>query len=419
MKPMKMNKFILSAGVSTIICMGSYTVHAAGFYIQEQSVSGLGNAYAGQVATARDASVVYYNPAGMTKLSGSHINVGTQILAPSAHLKDTGSSAAFGGVTGGSGGNPYSVTPIPNLHISHEVVENKFWLGLAVSAPFGLSNKYKDGWFGRFDSTETTLRTIDFQPSFAVKVNDKVSFGGGINIQHADVDLKKVINQGAGERNSTLEGDAVTFGFNVGVLYEPIEGTAFGAHYRSGIHHDVGGRVIIDNNGAVTSNVAANAELDLPEIAQFGVNHRVNDKLSLQAGATWFGWNSFEEIRVLNAAGGLIANTTQNYQSTWAFAVGGEYALNDQWTLRAGYQFDETPTTDEYRTTLTPDGDRHWVSTGATYKYNDKINIDLAATYVDIASETIDLARNGGLATVKADTGGHVAIFSLGMNYKF
>ncbi len=419
MKTITTKRIILSASVSVIACMGSYTAHAAGFYIQEQSVSGLGNAYAGQVATPRDASIVYYNPAGMTKLSGSHVYAGTHILAPSANLKDTGSSAAFGGATGGKGGNPYSVTPIPNLHISHEVVENTFWLGLSVSAPFGLSNEYNEGWFGRFDSTETALQTIDFQPSFAVRVNDKLSVGGGMNIQHADVDIKKVINQGAGERNSTLEGDTTTFGFNVGVLYEPIEGTTLGAHYRSGIHHHVDGNVVIDNNGTVTSSTVASAELNLPEIIQLGVNHKVNDRLSLQAGATWFGWNSFEEIRVLNAAGGLIANTTQNYQTTWAFAVGGEYLLNDEWTLRAGYQFDETPTTDEYRTTLTPDGDRHWVSAGATYKYNDKIDIDLAATYVDIASEKIDVARNAGFATVKADTGGHVAIFSLGVNYKF
>lgn len=419
MKTITTNRILLSASVSVIACMGSYTAHAAGFYIQEQSVSGLGNAYAGQVAAPRDASIVYYNPAGMTKLSGSHIYAGTHILAPSANLKDTGSSAAFGGATGGKGGNPYSATPIPNLHISHEVVENTFWLGLAVSAPFGLSNEYNEGWFGRFDSTETALHTVDFQPSFAVRVNDKLSVGGGMNIQYADVDIKKVINQGAGERNSTLEGNTTTVGFNVGVLYEPIEGTTLGAHYRSGIHHHVDGRVIIDNNGTVTSSAAANAELNLPEIVQLGVNHKVNDRLTLQAGATWFGWNSFEEIRVLNTAGGLIANTTQNYQTTWAFAIGGEYALNDEWTLRAGYQFDETPTTDEYRTTLTPDGDRHWISTGATYKYNDKIDIDLAATYVDIASEEIDIARNGGLATVKADTGGHVAILSLGVNYKF
>ncbi|WP_246585415.1 outer membrane protein transport protein, partial [Thiorhodospira sibirica] len=38
--------------------------HAAGFYIQEQSVSGLGGAFAGDAALAADASKIFFNPAG-------------------------------------------------------------------------------------------------------------------------------------------------------------------------------------------------------------------------------------------------------------------------------------------------------------------------------------------------------------------
>ena len=41
---------------------------AAGFQLIEQSVSGMGAAYAGAAATAEDASTVYFNPAGLTHL---------------------------------------------------------------------------------------------------------------------------------------------------------------------------------------------------------------------------------------------------------------------------------------------------------------------------------------------------------------
>ena len=95
--------------------------------------------------------------------------------------------------------------------------------------------------------------------------------------------------------------------------------------------------------------------------------------------------------------------------------------MNDKWTLRAGYQFDETPTTDEYRTSRTPDGDRHWFAAGATYDINDKFSLDMAATYIDVGEESINVTRNvtGALADVRGDTDGSVAIVALGLNYKF
>lgn len=406
---------ILTLATVSVIAIQVNNANAAGFYIQEQSTSGLGSAFAGQVATPRDSSTVYFNPAGMTKLKGSHANFGVNIISPSAKLTNTGSVIPLGGATGGNGGNPYDPTPIPNGSISHEFIEDRVWIGISVSAPFGLANEYDKGWFGRFDSTKTRLTTTDIQPSFAVKVNDKLSIGGGVNIQYVDANLEKTVNLGAGETTSILNGDDMSIGYNFGLLYEPIEGTTFGAHYRSGINHKLEGRVDIIG----TANFVATANLNLPEILQFGFNHKVNDKLSLLGGATWYGWNSFREIRVLNAAGGEVSNTIQGYKNTWAFAVGTEYEYSDKWTLRAGYQFDATPTTDEFRTTLTPDGDRNWVSTGATYKFNDRISLDLAVTYIDIANETINVSRNSNLATIKADTKGNVGIAALGLNYRF
>ncbi|MEX1012380.1 MAG: outer membrane protein transport protein, partial [Waddliaceae bacterium] len=48
-------------------------VNASGFALIEQSVSSLGNAYAGAGTSAYDASVLYFNPAGMTKICGNQL----------------------------------------------------------------------------------------------------------------------------------------------------------------------------------------------------------------------------------------------------------------------------------------------------------------------------------------------------------
>ena len=54
-----------------ICCIAAHHAWAGGFYLQEQSDSAMGTAYAGAGAMPRDASIMYYNPAGLTALSGA------------------------------------------------------------------------------------------------------------------------------------------------------------------------------------------------------------------------------------------------------------------------------------------------------------------------------------------------------------
>ncbi len=54
---------------------------ASGFAITEKSVKGLGNAFAGAAAVAEDASTIFFNPAGMTRLTGHQVQAAANILA--------------------------------------------------------------------------------------------------------------------------------------------------------------------------------------------------------------------------------------------------------------------------------------------------------------------------------------------------
>jgi hypothetical protein len=67
----------VAAAVSALNLIGlPKGVAAAGFAIMEQSVKGLGNAFAGSAAVAEDAATLFFNPAGMTRLRGSEIDAG-------------------------------------------------------------------------------------------------------------------------------------------------------------------------------------------------------------------------------------------------------------------------------------------------------------------------------------------------------
>ncbi len=433
-----MRKQLLLSTALLGLALAPMSANAAGFYIQEQSVSGLGSAFSGSVTNLNDASTVYFNPAGMTKLNGNQAQLGAHLIVPSADLENTGSTTVGGGaIVGQDGGNPYDPTPVPNGFATYKI-NDQLWAGIGISAPFGLANEYDDDFFGRFDSLKTELLTIDIQPSLAYKVNDRLSVGGGINIQYADAELTNAASvNGTTEGLATLEGDDWSVGYTLGLQYHITDRTMFGASYRSAVKHELEGRVSTVGTGTADFSVDGRADLDLPDIATFGLSHQYNDKLKLHGQATWFGWNNFESIAttadqgfsilgggVTVAAGETFSTITQNYQTTWAFAVGGEYEYSDDWTFRGGVQFDETPTTDEYRTTRTPDGDRTWIAGGATYNMNQNWNLDMAATYIFIDDQEVNVTRNNTFSaatatSVKADTEGSVAIFAVAATYKF
>lgn len=408
---------IIALGVATCL---STQANAAGFYIQEQSVSGLGAAFAGQAAMPRDASTIYFNAAGMTYLDGRNGNVGVHFLMPKGDVDDTGSSAAaLGQPTGGDSGNAYELSPVPNLHYSHQL-DDRLWVGASVTAPFGLSNEYDDGWFGRYDSLSSDLRVINFQPSVAYKVNDKLSIGGGIDVQYADAKLESAVFVGAGtEGVSTLEGDDVSFGYNLGLMYDVTPQTRVGLAYRSQVNHKVDGDITIEGTGTpADSSTAGKANLNLPDMANIGIAHQLNGKTTLLGGVTWFGWSNYERITIISDAGVTLQDQAQAYKNTWAFNVGAEYEYSPEWTFRGGLQYDETPTQDNFRSTRTPDGDRIWVSAGATYNVTDRMAWDFALTYINVGEEDINLTRNTA-AVIDAKSSADIGIAAIGLNYKF
>lgn len=420
---------------------------AASFYIQEQSVSAMGTAFAGAVADTPDASTVFYNPAGMTDLDAAQAVIGGNLILPRAKFKNTGSSvsstvgtaAATVPMAGGNGGNPFKPAGVPQAYFAFPLnTESNWWGGLGVSVPFGLSNQYDRDFVGRYDSTENFLQVIDVSPSLAYAPAKWISLGVGFNVQHAEATLKSALPSSItaggpvpGTDGSTdLSGDDISTGFNAGIIVKPREGTRIGAHYRQGVSHTLKGRLItqvpldVPGIGGTISNVQGSAELDLPSMASFAVSQAITENLTLLASINWYKWSNFNDIPV-QLANGSGSQAFQNYKNTWGFALGARYKLNDAWTLKAGVQYDQTPTVDNFRSTRIPDGDRAWIAGGASYEINDRLVLDMAAIYVDVAEENINLTDTvpiGASSTtynISGQTEGDVGIVSAALRYKF
>ena len=64
---MKISQILPVVTAASLLLVSAQT-SAAGFAIIENSASGMGNAFAGGAAGAEDASTIWFNPAGMSRL---------------------------------------------------------------------------------------------------------------------------------------------------------------------------------------------------------------------------------------------------------------------------------------------------------------------------------------------------------------
>lgn len=437
---------LLTAACTVAIATGA---HAAGFYLQEQSVSGLGTAFAGAAADTPDASTVYYNPAGMVNLTRPEIYFGATLLNPRADFDNTGSTytapAGLGGatsaLTGTDNGNPFDPEILPQLY-GVLPVNNQLAVGIGINAPFGLADQYDSGWIGRYNSTDSELKSIDIQPSAAYRFNNWLSVGAGVNIQYVYANLKSHIPApAAGAPNPAndgsvkLEGDDWGVGYNLGLQFQPTDMTKIGLTYKTAVNHELEGDVDRTNpisallggaSGAFITDEGA-AKLSLPDIASLGVSQQIDDRWTVLGSVNWYGWSAFDNIPTdSDALSGGGAETPQNYENTWGFAVGARYKLNDKWLLKAGFQYDQTPTVTSDRSTRVPDGDRMWFAGGFTYSMTPQIDLDVSGAYVNVKEEKVDVIDSftyaaGVTSTVRTrgDSDGDVGILAAAIKYKF
>jgi long-chain fatty acid transport protein len=385
---------------------------AGAFFHEAQSIRSAGRASAGVSAAADDAGTIFFNPAGMTRLSGPEVEVGSSLLLPRGEVENRGSTAQTPGtggavvpVTGPRDGDPYGPAIMPHAYAALPLMDRKLWFGLGISAPFGLVTDYEEDWFGRYDSTKSELTTIDVAPTLAFKLTDWLSAGAGLDVQHADATLENAVpnpTAPGGPTSATdgrfrAEGDDWSVGFNVGLLVEPTPRTRIGLHYRSAIEHEIEGDATLSGLAppldGLNGTVGASAELNLPAMASFGVAHEVTPELTLLGHISWYGWDTFDEIRLKFDDGRADVVEPQNYRDTWAIGLGAEYRLSDAWTLRGGVSYDQTPTSNSFRNTRVPDGDRYWIAIGASYELSDRIGFDVAYGHRFFENTDIDRSR--------------------------
>jgi long-chain fatty acid transport protein len=429
-----------------LLCISTGSAMGAGFALIEQSVSGLGNAYAGGAAGAEDAATVYFNPAGMTRLNGQQASLAAHVVIPSAKFTNEGSTYVLGGpLLGGNGGDAGVTKLLPNAYYTIKVTD-RLSLGLGINAPFGLATDYDHDWVGRYQAWKSEVTTVNFNPSAAYKITDQLSIGGGINIQYIKAKLSNAIDFGlldaAGkfpplppgalhlipqksDGSVSLDGDSWGVGYDIGLLYEFTKNTRAGIAYRSRIKQRLEGDAEFSGVPAalaaapVFKNTGIKAELTTPDSLSMSVFHSFNPQWSIMADVTWTNWSVFKELRVQFANPNQPdAVTNENWQDSWRYSLGVTFTPDPKWNLRAGIAYDTAAVPDDqHRTPRIPDSDRFWTAIGMGYKISQAVSFDLGYAHLFISNSRIDQTRTTGGLQGSYDS--HIDIISAQLNLKF
>ena len=506
-----MKQRVLVAAITAAVLAPA--AQASGYKLNEQSAAGAGTAYAGRAAVVEDASVVFYNPAGMVKLERAEFTVGASYIDASGSFSPTSYTNGAGKEYTAEDLGPYSdggdflsAATIPYGYFAMPI-NDKFAAGFGIFVPFGTNTDYEDDFIGGGFADQTQLTSVEFQPAVAYRLNDQLSFGFGLDIAYMKGLISKQvdtaayneslyvegdprfgmnpINPSTGapisdedwesyigfENHYEVEGDDWALGFNLSMMWDITSDITLGVTYRSQMEFDLEGdskfaqkdgvigskpfpktadpadqllpegTYVIAPVDGVTGSVpdqASEVPLITPQSLTVSYAHQVTNKIQLLAGATWTQWSVFEDFDILSTesepgmmealsglGGKYIGHIEENWSDTTAIAVGANYQLNDDWLLRAGYAYDESPVSNTYRTARVPDNDRQWLSTGVNYRINQDLDVDFAFSYMffeDTQINEFDRNLDGSVKdnspNLQGDFSMDAVAYSFQVNYK-
>lgn len=395
-----MKKLIFGASLLALGLAGN--AHAAGYQLNEYSITGLGRAWAGTGIMGDDYSALANNPAGMTLVKRSGLSLGLVEVEEYSQIKGEGPAPQ---AVGKKTKMHYGV-PLPSA-FGQWNVNDKLFLGAGYYVPFGLSANHKKGSFLGPIVRKSELEVMDTALAAAYKVTDKLSLGATLIYRYIHG------NMTMGQGNNGYDLDGWTWTGNFGMMYEFSPDTRVGLSYRMKSKQTVKGEFTLWPYVADDGR----ASPDLPSSIILSGYHKLNDKLGLSASARWTHWAVFKNfIMTSPKTPGSTVNHPYQYRDSWTISAGADVYLNDKWTWRFGTAYDQSPVKSAaHRSSRIPDVNRIWLTTGLSYETgNWQIDAGYAHLFMSKGHTNPNMAYGFG-----AEYSSHSNMYGLNIQYKF
>ena len=371
--------------ITTALLAGVFS-YAGGFRVSLQGVKQLAMAHTS--AHTEDASVAFFNPAGISFIPNK-LSVAVGGFGAITEVEYQSLETLQSYKTDDPLGTPLYAA------IAYKV-SNTISVGVSVTTPFGSTVKWDDNWAGNEMVQKMELKSFYFQPMVSFKFNDWASIGVSYIYAKGIVDWDKAVTNLGGTLNINDEKASGT-GFGLGFYFRPSDKLDVSIAYRSPV-------IMKADNGVATFtgvpeavltspqlNVGADgqdaftAELPLVDEYTIGLTYKITPKWLVSAGFNYHGWEryskltlDFENAQVGNQADKTVLVSPKNFKNAKTFRIGTQYMLTDKLAGRLGYYFDESPYEDKYFIPEIPSFNASVFTTGLGYKFG-KLGVDLAA----------------------------------------
>src|SRR5258706_3126942 len=245
----RMRRFalVLLAGAALLVAAPLHPLAGQGFGVYEHNTCAMGR---GGVTAARpcaDGSAIYFSPAGLAGLSGTHVSLGVTLIGAQGNFTDD--------FLASKSDLKKPLMPFPNIYVTR-AINPKLTAGIGLYAPYGLETKWDPNTFpGRFLGYSTVIRSIYVQPTIGYQISPKLKFGIGVAYIRSTLKLRQ-----RADLSTQLVPDALRIpaGLPVGITFAGL-GVATGTDFAD---------AVLDASG---SGFAVN----------FGAIVKVNDRLSI------------------------------------------------------------------------------------------------------------------------------------------
>jgi len=393
--------------VSTALLAGVLS-YAGGFRVSLQGVKQLAMAHTS--AHAEDASVAFFNPAGM-----SFIPSKLSIVAGGFGASNKITFQNLNTLQSTETDNPMG-TPI-YAAIAYKPID-KLSIGFSFSTPFGSTIEWPNEWEGKEMVQRLELKSFYFQPMVSYKFNDWLAFGASYIYAKGKVDWDKAVTQFGGELNIQDE-KASGHGYGFGFYFRPDPKLDVSIAYRSPVDMKAkNGKATFKFPSAsiypllgldpATGTDSFTATLPLVEEYTIGLTYKITPKWLVSADFNYHGWERYSKLTldfasapVGNQADPTVLVSPKNFRNSKTFRLGTQYAFTNMIYGRLGAYYDESPYTDENFIPETPSFNTYVVTGGVGFKLK-QFGVDIAGGYAMPQARDVKNAALGFYGQAKA-----------------
>jgi len=394
--------------LTTLSLVATTAIYAGGYKIPEVSTNGVALS-AANVAHTTGADAAYYNPANMIFMPDEQ-NLEMDLIYIGIDPTNYKGSGTQAGVDIDAESESFLI-PSTN-YVSAKLGNAR--VGLSVVVPGGLSKRWNDS--PAVDSAEEfTLEVVEFNPTAAFSVTDKLAVAVGFRIIYSSGIVK---SSSAASRDMT--GDSIDYGYNLALAYKPTSNLDFGVTYRSKVDLTEEGNAKLYIGDAKVYDGGSSVSIPLPGALNIAAAYTFSTDTTVEFVFERTYWSAYSSLDFNYAS--PIRNilvpyfddsVTKGWKDTSAYRIGVTQKL-DKLTLMAGMVKDNSPIPESKISFELPSSDSFSVSFGTRYDVTDKINLGFSALYSMADDLTV---KNDNVDGTFTNT--NILIISAGLGYKF